>query len=88
MRNIYFIIIFIFFYACGGDATGSGKKMPTPTPTTNAINMEVNQKYEVYPDDIYIPIDKNTKLKIEYQPLIDKKFIMILNGEAILERKI
>ena len=51
------------------------------------ISMKLNQKYEVNPNDIYIPKAKNTKLKIEYQPLLDKEFITILTGKAILKQK-
>ena len=101
-RPIYFILSIIFFNACGGGETNGDKVIPTSSPKEesevlpssipkddeyHSVSMNINENYEVLPNDIYIPIDKNTKLKIEYQLLVDKKYIMILNGKAILKVK-
>ncbi len=98
MRNILYIIlttyILILLNACGSG--GNNKEKETTTSLSDSIeenkdytiiSMKLNQKYEVNPNDIYIPKNKNTELKIEYQPLVDKKFISISTGKAILKQK-
>jgi len=96
MRKILYIIlttyILILLNACGG---GNNKENKITSLSDSIgedkdyiiISMKLNQKYEVNPNDIYIPKSKDAKLKIEYQPLLDKKFISISNGEAILKQK-
>jgi len=96
MRKILYIIlttyILILLNACGG---GNNKEKETTSLSDSIgedkdytiISMKLNQKYEVNPNDIYIPKNEDTKLKIEYQPLLDKKFISISNGEAILKQE-
>ena len=96
MRKILYIIltihILILINACGG---GNNKEKKTTSLSDSIgedkdytiIYMKLNQKYEVNPNDIYIPKKEDTKLKIEYQPLLDKKFISILTGKAILKKE-
>ena len=92
MRNFLHLIlttfILIIFNACGGENNKTSTENFTSEDMDYTItHMQVNKKYEVNPNDIYIPKKENTKLKIEYQPLSDKKFITILNGEAILKKE-
>jgi len=93
--------ILVLMNACGGENTKENTNIPFLNSREDnqsvdsreeeqsdfIISMKLNQKYEVNPNDIYIPKAKNTKLKIEYQPLLDKEFITILTGKAILKQK-
>jgi len=96
MRKILYPIVTIYLLILINSCGGVNNKETKTISLSNSIQddkdytiiyMKFNQKYEVNPNDIYIPKKEYTKLKIEYQPLLDKKFISISTGEAILKRK-
>ncbi|HHC11431.1 MAG TPA: hypothetical protein ENK79_02210 [Campylobacterales bacterium] len=96
-KIIFFTLLSIFLTSCGGESSGSSivnitennneDLVPNDNEAFLLIDMELNRTYEISPGDIYIPNNEYTKVKIEYQPLLDKQFISILSGQAIFKKK-